>query len=225
MAISIDARRSAPRTHPRVGVRQRAIICSLAALLALLDWGWASPTSLRGTTEPMVTGVSMNGTRVDLACRGRGPATIVLVGEPLVRPVIDDAVQAQLARSVQLCTLTVREGAANYSSPPLADVLRGLLIGGKVPGPYAFVSHASESTVSVWVTGPLAAETAGFVLVDPSSSPTSHLVIATDGEQWPLPTNDTEATALAILKLFWPADEESLAASAPTYPEGPSRRG
>lgn len=211
------------RPPPRGSVRRRAGICLLAALLALVNWEWLNSISPLRTTEPIVTGVTINGTRINLECEGRESPTVVVIGAPLVTTLISQAVQEELTRFVRLCTLTVQETATRQPVPGLADVLRGLLIEGKVPGPFAFIAFASESTVSAWVTGPLAPQTAGFVLIDHSPEANS-LAITMDGEQWPVPTGETNGTVLAILKLFWPRDEASVSQSRRMPPIGTQAR-
>lgn len=200
-----------PRERPVIpwmnGVRQRAILCMLAALLGLFEWEWLPSISFDSSSHTITTGVTINGTGGALSCRGQGGATVIMVGAPLVSGVIDDAVQAKLKRSVRLCSLIVTSSDSRGLNVPFSNLLHALLIGGKVPGPYAIITHAAESTVRTWMIGGLVSQTAGFVLVDASLNGSSTVVLAANGDQWPLPMGDADTTALSILQLFWPPEE------------------
>ncbi len=198
---------TANRPAPAPGrVRRRALICLLAAVIALFQRSWLPSGDIIGHHEPLASGVMVNGMRFNPECRGRGPSTIIMVGSPVVATVIDAAAQAEIARSVNICTLNVVEGDARHETFGIADVLAAMLAEGHLPGPYVLIANASASTVSGWVAGAPAAQFVGFVLIDPPGQPASFEVSAT-GEQRPLPTGDRNSMVLAILSLFWPPDE------------------
>jgi hypothetical protein len=202
------------RPPPRRPVRRRAGVCLLAALIALMNWGWTSTISPFRTIHPAGSGITINGTRIDLSCHGRDSPTVVVIGEPLSQPLLSPAVREELTHFVRLCILTVQETATRRPAPNFADVLRGLLIGGHVPGPYAFIAYGSDESVSTWVSGPLAAQTAGYVLIGRSPEASS-IAVRSTGEWWPIPTGDRDDTVLAMLMLFWPSDRDKPMAPAP----------
>jgi hypothetical protein len=187
-------------------IRRRVVICFLAALIALFQGNWLPSGDIFGQHDRPSSGVMVNGMRFNPECRGRGPSTVIVVGSPVVATVIDAAAQADIARSVNICTLNVVEGAARHETPGITDILTAVLAEGHLTGPYVLIANASASTVSGWVAGALAAQFVGFVLIDPPNQPAVFEVGAT-GEQRPLPTGDRDDMVLAILSLFWPPDE------------------
>ena len=189
-------------------VRMRILVCLLAAVLAMFPIGWNSFIVLtKGHGDDYSTLIAIGGTRVVLECQGNGPATIAIVGESSIEGVIDDAVRTRLARSVRLCTVTMAE-AVSRSSQDLVSLLPVTLYGQKLPEPFVIISLASISTAFDDANDrPFNERLAGFILINPSPAPATGLVVRADGINWPLPTDDTGKTALAILSLFWPPDE------------------
>jgi hypothetical protein len=188
-------------------VRARILVFLLAVLLAMFPISWSSIADSNERRGDFSTLIAIGGTRVHLACQGNGPATVAIVNEASLTGVIDDAVQARLARSVRLCTVTMAE-AVSRSSHDLITLLPVTLFGQKLPEPFVIISLASISSAFDDADDrPFNERLAGFVLINPSPAPGSGLVARADGSNWPLPMDDTGETVLAILSLFWPTDE------------------
>lgn len=189
------------------GVRQRAAIGALAALLALMNGSWIPAISLRGGSGTSSTMMRIQGTRFDLECHGAGAATVLIYSQQSIAGVINNDVKAALARSVRLCTLTVTESSVRIEAPPIAKIMTTMLASSGEPTPWAIVTHGSRSSAFDPAPGKLSGLVAGVVLVHPSPSAPTGLVVATDGTNWPLPVGDSSELVLAILKLFWPPEE------------------
>lgn len=197
-----------PTTPFPGSVRRRALICLLAATLALVNIDviqHAAPSGARGNYSTII---AVGGTRIRLACEGYGPATVAIIDPSGLRTAINDAVQAQLARSVRLCTIELAE-AASRSTPNLPRLLPATLYAERVPAPFVIVTYASALPAFSQAHGstPFIELVAGWVLITPLPMPPTGVVIRADGATWSLPIGDGDETALSIMSLFWPPEE------------------
>jgi hypothetical protein len=189
------------------GTLQRVIISLLAAVLALIHVNLMPDAASSAARGDYSTATAVGGTRILLACHGHGPVTVAIISPTAVELVIDDAVQAQLARSVRLCSVTANVATAS-AAPDLTRLLPALLYEAHARAPYVIVSTASVSALFNRPEAriPFIDRVAGWVLVDPAPAPAG-LCVSADERIWPLPAGDRDKTALAILSLFWPPEE------------------
>lgn len=199
------------RTAPLfTGVRQRMIVVSLAASLAVLTQPGPPPGIATGATGSFEATFALGDEQIRLACEGSGQVSVLFLAETAAggRSVWNEA-RERLTSLARVCTVeTVDDRARDDLSHPdraerVAASLAAALRDADIPSPYVMVGPESSRAVAGRLLPHAPGLVAGSLLIDISRDPVTGS-IADASSHREISLNDADAIVMALRSLIWP---------------------